>query len=163
MSSDPQKQNSFSQLGGIPAGLKYTYHSTMALLTIGCLVLGVYLSQIEYLGFEWFSRSGSMIVILGIWSGLGGIIQERFILGQLAFRYRMSLARAKRKFRLMQAEEDIVLQEIAAMEQQYNESIDLHQNALKLRVGLLEVCLLVLGTFIWGFGDIIMAMGIFTI
>ena len=67
------------------------------LLAILLAVLGVYLSIIEYAGLEWLTRSGCLIAVLGVWSGLGGIIQERILIGRLNFQHRITLARAKRK------------------------------------------------------------------
>ena len=69
------------------------------LLAILLAVLGVYLSIIEYAGLEWLTRSGCLIAVLGVWSGLGGIIQERILIGRLNFQHRITLARAKRKLR----------------------------------------------------------------
>ena len=39
-------------------------------VAIALMALGVYLTNIRFLGLEWLTRSGCLIVLLGVWSGL---------------------------------------------------------------------------------------------
>ena len=89
------------------------------LLAILIAALGVYLSVIQFAGLEWLSRSGCLIVVLGVWSGLGGIIQERLLIGRLNFYHRITLARAKRKFRKLNVSAENLEDEIKSIEDDF--------------------------------------------
>lgn len=62
------------------------------LLAILLMVSGIYLSTIEFAGIEWLFRSGCLIVVLSVWSSLGGIIQERLLISRLNFQHRINVA-----------------------------------------------------------------------
>ena len=52
------------------------------------LVAGVYLSHLEFMQTEWLSRAGCIVVMLGIWSGLGIVLQEKVINTRLKWQRR---------------------------------------------------------------------------
>ena len=128
------------------------------LLAILLAALGVYLSIIEYAGLEWLSRSGCLIAVLGVWSGLGGIIQERILIGKLNFHHRITLARAKRKLRLLKVSNENMESEIQIIEGDFEEKTEKILQAVRLQLGILEVSLLITGTLLWGFGDLFFIM-----
>jgi hypothetical protein len=124
---------------------------SLAILTA---MLGVYLSIIQFAGLEWLSRSGCLIVVLGVWSGLGGIIQERLLLSRLNFHHRIVLARAKRKLHKSKVSSENIASEIQSIEDDFEEKTGKLLQAVRLQLGILEVSLLITGTLLWGFGDL---------
>lgn len=130
------------------------------LLALLIAALGVYLSSIEYLGLEWISRSGCLIVVLGVWSGLGGIIQERVLIGRLNFQRRIALARTKKKLRKLKISTQDIEQEIQDLEEDFTAKTEKILQAVRLQLGILEVSLLITGTLLWGFGDLLMMLSL---
>ena len=124
------------------------------LLAILLMVSGIYLSIIEFAGLEWLSRSGCLIVVLGVWSGLGGIIQERLLIGRLNIQHRINLARVKKKLRLLNAADEYKASEIESIEDEFKAQTETILQAVRLQLGILEVSLLITGTLLWGFGDL---------
>lgn len=124
------------------------------LLAILLMVSGMYLSIIEFAGLEWLSRSGCLVVVLGVWSSLGGIIQERLLIGRLDFQHRINLARAKRKLRKLKASDEHKDNELQVIEDEFKEKTEVILQAVRLQLGILEVSLLITGTILWGFGDL---------
>ena len=149
------------QAFGIPMEKEITFVHTrtqQALMWLGEVVLfaaGVYLTHIRYLGTEWMSRSGCLVVVLGIWSGLGGIIQERVLLGQMELRRRMATVRLRQHMRRRGVEQERMDKELADIDKRYDAKDEKISNHLRLSIGLLEVSLLVTGTLLWGFGDLL--------
>ena len=123
---------------------------------IATILAGVYLSQIRFLGTEWLSRSGCLVVILGIWSSLGSIVQERVLSSRMRWRRRNAIRKAKARidageFSAEEAEETLQKIDLA-----FDTKVaELTQN-LRLSLGVVEVSLLMTGTFLWGFGDLLM-------
>ena len=125
---------------------------TLALILIS---VGVYLTRIQYLGTEWLSRAGCAIVILGIWSGLGVIIQERIILSRIKWQRRNSLTRARARLAEQEKSEEETKIELNEINEAYDKRADELTHKLKFSLGVLEVSLLITGTFLWGFGDLL--------
>lgn len=123
-------------------------------VAIALMALGVHLTNIRFLGLEWLTRSGCLIVLLGVWSGLGGIIQERLILGKLNVRHKLSLAHLKRRLRKSKASAEHIEKEVQTIEDEFEEKIAVLMQTVRLQLGILEVSLLMTGTLIWGFGDL---------
>ena len=124
------------------------------LLAILLIVSGFYLSVIQFAGLEWLSRSGCLVVVLGVWSSLGGIIQERLLIGRLDFQHRINLARLKRKLRQLNVSDEHKDSEIQAVEEEFKDKTEVILQAVRLQLGMLEVSLLITGTILWGFGDL---------
>lgn len=94
------------------------------------------------------------MVVLGVWSSLGVIIQERIILRQSQWRRN----RALNKFKLKHAKEKdqtIIDSEKVVINEEHDKHVAKAIDHLRLSIGALEVSLLVSGTFVWGFGDLI--------
>ncbi len=119
------------------------------------IMLGLYLSHIQFMMNEWLSRAGCLVVILGIWSSLGSIIQERVLMSRLQLRRRSALARAKRRHRANKMEQEAIDKELVDIESTFQEQMVKLEQELKFSMGVLEVSLLITGTFLWGFGDLI--------
>jgi len=124
------------------------------LIAILLIVLGSYLSLIKFAGLEWLSRSGCLIAVLGVWSGIGGIIQERLLIARLKFYQRIALARAKIRLRKSKTSAENVDAELSQIEADFAEKTDIILQAVRLQLGILEVSLIITGTILWGFGDL---------
>lgn len=131
------------------------YVLVMCSLTILIFTVGIILTNNQFLGIEWFSRSGSLVVVLGIFSGLGGVLQERWLASQFALQHRFAAAKTRKKLRQINATEEYIAKELAELEKQLEDMNQSLQSKLKLKVGMLELNLLVFGTLVWGFGDIV--------
>lgn len=127
-------------------------------VAIALIAFGAYLSRIEFMGEEWLSRSGCLVVILGIWSGLGGIIQERVLVSRLRLRRRMAVLRTKRRMRGRQVSQERIDEELEDIAKRFEENTRALSDRLRLSLGLLEVSLLMTGTFLWGFGDLLVRL-----
>ena len=119
------------------------------------IVLGVYLSNIRFMNSEWLSRAGCLVVMIGLWSGIGGIFQERLLTSRIRWRRRNAIVRARARLAEEQADSEQVKKEIGEIDEIFEkESAKATQN-LRLSIGVLEVSLLMTGTFLWGFGDLL--------
>jgi hypothetical protein len=125
------------------------------LLSLTLVFIGYYLSEIRFLQLEWLTRSGCLIVLLGVWSSIGAIIAERVLVSKLNIQHRIVLSRAKIKLRKMNAPKDYIEKEIATIEDDFDDRIDVIKDNVRYQLGILEVSLLMTGTFIWGFGDLL--------
>ena len=132
------------------------HHVVLFVLTLLILGLGYYFSLIQLLDTEWFSRSGSVVVVLGIISGFSGIIEERVLMSRLSIRKRVEILQKKRKLRLLKATPDYVQEELDDIEEKYLILIKESMHSIKFNAGISEGILLILGTLTWGFGDIVL-------
>lgn len=132
------------------------HHVVLFVLTALILGLGYYFSLIQLLDTEWFSRSGSVVVVLGIISGFSGIIEERVLMSRLSIRKRLEILQKKRKLRLLNATPDYVQEELDDIEEKYLILIKESMHSIKFNAGISEGILLILGTLTWGFGDIVL-------
>jgi hypothetical protein len=130
------------------------------LLSLTLLVIGYYLSEIQFLGLEWLTRSGCLIVLLGVWSSIGAIIAERVLISKLNIQHRIVLSRSKIKLRKINAPKEYIDNEINTIEDAFDDKIDVIKDNVRYQLGILEVSLLMTGTFIWGFGDLFFIISI---
>ena len=126
----------------------------LSVIAVTLLFMGFYLSRITFWDTEWLSRFGSLIVILGIGSGFTGIIQERVLLGRLEIKRRIEVARSKRKCRKMNAQADYIEKELKSINDHFEQEEDILAQAIKFSFGMMEGVLLIIGTLVWGFGDL---------
>lgn len=131
------------------------HQALLWLLSAAIIATGAYLSSVGFLGEEWLSRAGCLVVVLGIWSGIGGIIQERIVSGRHQFKRRRAIARTRRDLRKQKADSERVAAELEAIDKAFDEQLQAINAELRLSVGILEVSLLITGTLLWGFGDLI--------
>ncbi len=125
------------------------------IVAISFIVLGIILSRIEFLGTEWLTRAGCAIVILGIWSGLSVIVQEQIILSRLKRQKRNSLTCARARCAEEGLDKEATDKEIEEINQAYEKQTEELTQKLKFSLGILEMSLLITGTFLWGFGDLL--------
>lgn len=138
----------------IPPVIRVRHHFIIILLTCIIIACGYHFSMINLLGKEWLSRSGSLVVVLGILSGFSGIIQERILISRLEMRKRIAIIQKKKKLRLLKADKEFIEQEMSSLENEFaDKAADITQS-IKFSIGLIEGVLLVFGTLVWGFGDI---------
>lgn len=116
------------------------------------LVSGYVLSEQQFLDQLWLSRAGCLIVMLGIWSGFGGLIEERLTHRAMKFKKHMAERRIRRAFG---ADEEHMKKELDRIQHNYDERRVKMREELGISVGLIEASLLVTGSFFWGFGDLI--------
>lgn len=119
------------------------------------IVLGVYLSNIRFMNSEWLSRAGCLVVMIGIWSGIGGILQERLLMIRIRRRHRNAIVRARARLAEEQVDSKQVDKELAEIDETFENESSKASLSLRLSIGVLEVSLLMTGTFLWGFGDLL--------
>lgn len=131
-----------------------SYQALLWTAALSFIAIGTYLSRIGFMGHEWLSRSGCAVVMLGIWSGLGGIIQERIQLGRLRWRRRNAITEARARLESQSLEATGIEKELDAIDESFAQQAAILKQNLRLSLGILEVSLLITGTFLWGFGDL---------
>jgi len=132
----------------------HRYQLILWFAALALVALGIYLTKIRFMDAEWLSRSGCAVVMLGIWSGLGVIIQERLLLGQLRWRRRNALIKARADLEEKETEPSELEGKIEEIHQAFEKQSANLVERLKMSLGVLEVSLLLTGTFLWGFGDL---------
>jgi hypothetical protein len=122
------------------------------IIAIGAIILGYRLSVEQYLDQHWLARAGCFIVILGIWSGLGGVIEEKLLHRGLTIQKYMAMRRIRLAFG---ADKEEMEKQLQQTQQQFNDRLAALQNELGISIGVIEASLLIAGTLLWGFGDLI--------
>jgi len=119
-------------------------------------VMGIALS-ISLKDWQYFARSGSLIVILGI------IVAWKDITGNLEAYINANIDVLAKK--IQETENGFTTRgllyfgeknsEVKNELESYKEKLQKLDRLMKLRLKALEVCILVFGTFVWGYGDLI--------
>jgi small-conductance mechanosensitive channel len=122
------------------------------IIAVCVIIAGYYLSIEQFLDQHWLSRAGCFIVVLGIWSGLGGVIEEKLIHRGLMIKRHMALRRVYRAFG---ADEDEREKQLQKVKDKFDEQFQEIRNRLGISVGVIEASLLITGTLLWGFGDLV--------
>lgn len=122
------------------------------IIAIAAIITGYYLFIERFLDQDWLSRAGCLIVVLGIWSGLGGVIEAKIPHRGIRIRKFMAMRHAHRVFSADKEEMEKQLQQI---QDKYNERLEESKHALGISVGLIEASLLITGALLWGFGDLL--------
>ena len=104
---------------------------------------------------EWLSRAGCLVVIIGLWSGIGGIFQERILTSRIRWRRRNAIVRARARLAEEQADSEQVEKELKEIDETFEKELEKTTQNLRLSIGVIEVSLLMTGTFLWGFGDLL--------
>ena len=120
-------------------------------LALAFFALGLYLSKIAWLQAEWFSRSGCLVVVLGVWSSIGVVFHEKLISRRANWIRNKELKQLKAR---ILDDSEIVLG-IDKVNADHDQRLHLAIQDLRLSVGVLEMSLLISGTLVWGFGDLI--------
>lgn len=122
------------------------------LIAIALITTGYHLSVESYLDQDWLSRAGSVVVVLGIWSGLGGVIEAKLLHRAYIIKKRLAERRVQQAFG---ADEEMREKELQRVQQAHDERLAHLQNQLGVSFGVIEASLLIIGTLLWGFGDLI--------
>lgn len=93
--------------------------------------------------------------MLGIWSGIGGVIQERILVSRARWRRLYATKRAKVRFEDDNIDPEDAKSELDAINEAFDIQVSKTMQNLRLSIGVLEVSLLMTGTFLWGFGDLL--------
>jgi len=117
-------------------------------------ILGIYLSQIMWLNTEWFSRSGCVVVVLGVWSSIGVVVHEKLISRRANWIRNKEL----RQLTAKKLDDSEIALSIDQINSAHDERLHTAMQNLRLSVGVLEMSLLITGTLVWGFGDLIMLL-----
>lgn len=104
---------------------------------------------------EWLTRAGCVVVMLGLWSGLGGILQERLLVSRTKWRRRNAITAARARLSESREDADKTEKELTEINEAFDNQIGEATQNLRLSIGVLEVSLLLTGTFFWGFGDLL--------
>jgi uncharacterized membrane protein YcjF (UPF0283 family) len=124
------------------------------ILALVCFALGLYLSSIAWLQAEWFSRSGCLVVVLGIWSSIGVIFHEKLITRRAMWIRNKELRQLKANL----LEDSEIALGIDQVNANHDQRLNLAIQDLRLSIGVLEMSLLISGTLVWGFGDLIVSV-----
>ena len=115
-----------------------------------CFALGLYLTNLAWLQAEWFSRSGCIVVVLGVWSSIGVVLHEKLISRRASWIRNKELRQLKAKH-LGDSEIALGIDQVNA---DHDQRLNLAMQDLRMSVGVLEISLLISGTLVWGFGDL---------
>lgn len=121
-------------------------------LALIIIYYGYQLSIEKFLDQDWLSRAGCLIVVLGIWSGIGGVIESRLLHKTLVFKKSLKERRLQQAF---MSDQELLEKELHQVQQDHNERLANLQNELGVSIGVIECSLLITGTLLWGFGDLI--------
>ena len=96
-----------------------------------------------------------MVVMLGIWSSVGGILQERMLVSRTRRRRRNAITVARARLSEERKDADQIDKELTEISEAFDNQMEKATQNLRLSIGVLEVSLLITGTFLWGFGDLL--------
>lgn len=130
-------------------------HAIKLLVAVVLVAIGIYLTLIEFMGQEWLTRAGCLVVMLGIWSALGGIVEERLLSKRIRRKKRNAIISARARLLEQSADAEDIETEVASISEGFDAQLAHAAEKLRLSLGLQEVSLLLSGTFIWGFGDLL--------
>lgn len=129
-------------------------HILLWFIALAIILTGVYLTHINFMQTEWLSRAGCAVVMLGIWSGLGVLLQEKVLMTRLKWQRRNAITEARAKLIEQEQDEDTIKIKLEEINNIFDRRYAEMRHAMKLSLGVLEVSLLLTGTFLWGFGDL---------
>lgn len=124
-------------------------------LTISFLAIGFFLSCLRFMDDpNWFSRSGAIVVIIGIFVALQNIEHIKLV------NWSMELAKGIGDIKIDQNHKDQEINKV--YKDKHHHRTDIIKDQLKesssIKYGKKEAYILILGTFICGFGDLIVKM-----
>ncbi len=144
--------------GTLASAHSRSYRNSLWIIASAFIALGVYLTMIRFMHAEWLTRAGCLVVMLGIWSGIGGVLQERLFFSRSKRHRRNAITAAKARLHEESSDDDRIEKELDKINEAFDNQIaDATQN-IRLSIGMLELSLLITGTFLWGFGDLLMRL-----
>lgn len=130
-------------------------HILLWFIALAIILTGVFLTQINFMQTEWLSRAGCVVVMLGIWSGLGVVLQEKVLMTRLKWQRRNAITEARARLAEQDQDEDTIKLKIEEINNIFDKRYEEMRHVMKFSLGVLEVSLLLTGTFLWGFGDLL--------
>jgi len=128
-------------------------HGLLLWLIVAVLLIIAYvLTSREFLDQLWLSRAGCLIVVLGILSGVSGMLEERLLHRVLKLKRRIAERRARLAFG---GNEEQLGKEMENIRQRYDDHRLKMREDVNISVGLIEASLVITGTLLWGFGDLV--------
>lgn len=121
-------------------------------LALAAVVGAVVGSQFDSEGRNWLPQAGCFIVLLGLWSAVGGLIRERFVRRGWLARKTLNRRAIRRRYRSDPGNQARALR---ALDIAYEVKLDTLLWKTRASLGAVESSLLVVGTAIWGFGDLV--------
>ncbi len=135
----------------------WRYRALYWTIAIVLVSFGIYLSSIRFMNNEWLSRAGCLIVILGIWSSVGSILQERLLGSRIRWRRRNAITKARARHVDEETDPEQAQKELDEIDEAFAKTLADATLNLRMTLGVLEISLLMTGTFLWGFGDLLIA------
>lgn len=83
-------------------------------------------------------------------------MQERLLFRQTKWRRRNAITAAKARLGEENADPEQIEKQLAEIDQSFDNRMSEVAHSIRLSIGVLEVSLLMTGTFLWGFGDILL-------
>jgi len=133
--------------------LPRTYAGRIWLLALFVMVVGFALSVLAIPDRNSFARSGALVTILGIWTALHQVLVARG--RREVFIFVRALGDALIQVRRADDPEATRAALTAAHERKVEALSEAHISGLTISFGFLEALLLIIGTFVWGFGDLL--------
>ena len=124
----------------------------LAIIVIAC---GIYLTKMHFLQTEWLSRAGCVVVMLGVWSGLGVVLQEKLLATKLKWQMRNSITATRARMVENDDDDETIRLRLEDINDGFDKRYEAMRQQMKFSLGVLEVSLLMTGTFLWGFGDLL--------
>ena len=124
----------------------------LAIIVIAC---GIYLTKMHFLQTEWLSRAGCVVVMLGVWSGLGVVLQEKLLATKLKWQRRNSITATRARMVENDDDDETIRLRLEDINDGFDKRYEAMRQQMKFSLGVLEVSLLMTGTFLWGFGDLL--------
>ncbi len=121
-------------------------------IAILILCAGFLLTAFNFLDRYWFARSGAVVTMLGIWTAFRRLTEVAgynvaMVMAQAAARIKIHRRHPDDEAKRQELEKDA--------DARINELIAKTQARVTYRYSLHEVFLLLVGTFVWGFGDLV--------
>jgi len=85
----------------------------------------------------------------------GGIFQERLLTSRIRWRRRNAIVSARARLAEERADSERMKKELEEIDETFDKESAKATHNLRLSIGVLEVSLLMTGTFLWGFGDLL--------
>jgi len=129
-----------------PSGLGRLALGASCAAAVVVIIWGMSLSKTRFKHDEWLSRAGRVVAMLGNWSGLVGIIQERLLTTGMRWRRRGARARARARLHSEGAGSASIAEKPGETDAAFEQQSAGMAQSLGLSPGVLEVSLLMTGT-----------------
>lgn len=129
-----------------------SYGGRVWLISLFALIIGFILTLYNIPDRNSFARSGALVTILGIWTAFHQVLVARGRREALIFV--KALGSAKIQVRRAKDSEATRTELDSKHKERVEALSEKIQSELTISFGFLEALLLIVGTFVWGFGDL---------